>query len=160
MPISYCQLQEDVSRNKMCDVLIVVNLAISKEIVVLNYSELTIAGTFTLENVILIKEKQQFLAAMEPKGFHTTMMTVERANIGLRKVDIKHTYELTFRYLEKDPWLVSKRQHSKQYKPPSFVHPGGINQTRKSKLSISDLIQATEEVQLWIRSQICLLHYS
>ena len=59
----------EVLEIKMPDALIVVNLAISKEIVRLEDSELKIAGTLTQENMAFVKENKQALATMKHNGF-------------------------------------------------------------------------------------------
>ena len=68
----------------MLDVLIVVNLVISKEMIRLEDSVLKIASTLTLENTVFIEVSKQDLVARSQKGFQGIVATVERANIGLR----------------------------------------------------------------------------
>ena len=66
------------------------NLAISKEIVRLEDSELKIARTFTLENMAFIDKNKEVLAAMKHKVFQGIEVAVERAKVSLRsKRDIQ-----------------------------------------------------------------------
>jgi hypothetical protein len=59
-----------------------VNLAIYSKIKRLEDSEVNIAGTFSLENIVLLEEKRQFLALMDHKLFLIIVGTMETASIG------------------------------------------------------------------------------
>jgi hypothetical protein len=52
----------------MADALIVVNFVISKDVVILENSELKIAGTLTLEDMVFVEQKKQVLVAMNHKN--------------------------------------------------------------------------------------------
>ena len=52
----------------MADALIVVNFVISKDVVILENSELKIAGTLTLGNKVFIEENKQVWATVKHKG--------------------------------------------------------------------------------------------
>lgn len=78
----------------MLDVTIVVNLVISKEIVRLENLEFKVAGTLTLEEMILQKENKQVLVALSHKGFQDIVATVETANTDLRIISPKEKYKV------------------------------------------------------------------
>lgn len=67
------------------------NYAISKEIVWLEYSELKVVGTLTLENILFIEENKQVLLAMNLKVFQDVAATVEMANICQSTADLRET---------------------------------------------------------------------
>lgn len=94
--ISYGKLYEEISEIKMLDVLIVVNLVISKEIVRLKNSQLKITDTLTLENTVTIDKNTQVLVTVSHKGFQGIDATVERANISQRIAGLREMYEATF----------------------------------------------------------------
>lgn len=58
------------------------NLAIYSKIKRLEDSEVNIAGTFSLENIVLLEEKRQFLALMDHKLFLIIVGAIERAITG------------------------------------------------------------------------------
>lgn len=61
----------------------------------LEVSELKIAGTLTLENMMFIEENKQVLAVMNHKGFQGIVATEEKANIGQRIPGPKGAYKVT-----------------------------------------------------------------
>ena len=75
----------------MLDVLIVINLDISKEIVRLKDPELTITGAMTLENTVIVGESKQVLVAVSHRGFQGIAASVEWANIGQRSAGLRET---------------------------------------------------------------------
>jgi hypothetical protein len=66
----------------MLNVLLVVSLVISKEIVRLKKNpELKIIGTLTQETMVIIEETKEVLVAMSPKGFQCIVATVEKKTL-------------------------------------------------------------------------------
>jgi hypothetical protein len=78
----------------MPDALIVVNLAISNEIVRLEDSELKISATLTLENMVFIEGKNKVLPVLNHKGFLAIVAAVKKANTGERIVSLRGIYKL------------------------------------------------------------------
>jgi hypothetical protein len=75
----------------MLDVLIVINLDISKEIVRLKDPEPQKTGTLILENTVIREVNKLVLVTMSHKGFQAIIVAVEQANIGQRTADLRHT---------------------------------------------------------------------
>lgn len=106
----------------MTDVLIMVNLPISKETLWLEDSELKVAGAMTLENMVFIEENKQVLVIMNHKDFQGIVAAGEEANTGQRDCWSKKFIQSIFLLTETKVSLNS-RFPSKQYEPSFFGQP-------------------------------------
>lgn len=73
----------------MSNALTVVNLFISKEMIRLEDSDLKVAGTLTLENMVFIDRNKQVLFTLSHESFQSIVAAMERVNIGLRIVSLR-----------------------------------------------------------------------
>lgn len=130
-----------------------VSLAISKEIVRSEDSELKTAGTLTLYTWCVHRREQESSGYYEPQRFPGCCSYFGKGKHWPKDCQCKRDTRgnlLPSGNEQRGP--VSLRSRSKQCKLSSFGQPESAKQERKPKLSISDLIHATEGSAVWIWS--------
>lgn len=94
--------------------------------------------------MVFLNENKWVLAVMNHKVFLGVVATLVRTNIGQRIASPRGTQEVISCPQEMNRGPDNLRSSSKQCKLSSFGQPESAIQERKPKLSISDLIHATE----------------